>query len=498
MSRRLLPLTITAVVSLEYLQSVMMAFASSYVMGGVAASPEEFSLTAAAYASVALVMIGKHRWLVERLGYRRFILGSLLVFSLGAVLCALAERSSSFMLGRMVQALGAATFFTGARLLINQLEPAQRLLGVRCFAGGLMTSTALSPIIASYFLAQGEWRLIFWLMLPLSALTALLTWFSVPGATVPKEERSQSSPALLLALSGSLVLLQYAIERFRYSFFSEGGAIMALTLAALAGLGYFVYREWQRPRPLLALRSIGSRRYWIGLILYFGCYTLLAANNYILPNFLHNVLGYAIESTGTLMALSIVGLGLLFLQTSTFGRRFSSRSFLVLGFVCFSAYGFLLSQATPEVSLAWIAPAVVLSGMAVTMTLGTAAQAVFLDVEESSFSHAYQAKNMVREIASAGGVSLAAIILQMRSEVHYDQLSERFNPFNSDLASQLGSLSQGLGQEGAGDAQSTALAMLASSLQQQSTFLACLDYFWLVALLGAVAAALMAWQRVFR
>ena len=64
-------LMLSALVCLEYLQSVMASFASVHIMGGIGAAPEEFSLGAAAYAAVAIVMLFKHRVWVQRFGYRR-------------------------------------------------------------------------------------------------------------------------------------------------------------------------------------------------------------------------------------------------------------------------------------------------------------------------------------------------------------------------------------------------------------------------------------------
>ena len=65
---------------LEFLHSGMIAFAASPIMGEIGAAPEEFSLATACYACVAVATIAKQRWLVERLGWRRFVLISLAMF----------------------------------------------------------------------------------------------------------------------------------------------------------------------------------------------------------------------------------------------------------------------------------------------------------------------------------------------------------------------------------------------------------------------------------
>ena len=83
--------TILLLTLLEFLQSGMIAFAAGPIMGEIGASPEEFSLTTVAYAAVAISTISKQRWLVERLGWRNFVLASLGLFILGSAICATSD-----------------------------------------------------------------------------------------------------------------------------------------------------------------------------------------------------------------------------------------------------------------------------------------------------------------------------------------------------------------------------------------------------------------------
>src|ERR1700712_1265839 len=65
---RLLYATILLLSLTEFLQSGMTAFAAAPIMGELGMGPEQFSLVAAIYASVAIMTISMHRWLVEHIG----------------------------------------------------------------------------------------------------------------------------------------------------------------------------------------------------------------------------------------------------------------------------------------------------------------------------------------------------------------------------------------------------------------------------------------------
>jgi MFS family permease len=173
--RQLLLINIGLMAALEFMQNGMLSFASAYVSGGVNAAPEEFSLAAAAYAGTAILMIAKHNWLVERLGYRRFIRLSLLLFTLGALACACARSPDELIAARMLQALGGSAFFTGARVQVNRFAGAERGVAIRYLACGLIGASTLAPWLAAQLLESHSWRGIFLGPLLLALPVAILS-----------------------------------------------------------------------------------------------------------------------------------------------------------------------------------------------------------------------------------------------------------------------------------------------------------------------------------
>lgn len=99
-SNRLLYATIFLLSLTEFLQAGMTAFAAAPIMGELGIGPEEFSLVAAVYASVAILAISMQRWFVERIGARRFVQISAAISVLGSLLCATSVDLQSFLAGR--------------------------------------------------------------------------------------------------------------------------------------------------------------------------------------------------------------------------------------------------------------------------------------------------------------------------------------------------------------------------------------------------------------
>lgn len=201
-----------AVTSVEFIENGMVMFAISQIMSGLDLTAREFALAYTLYGVAAIVMLYKHQWMVERLGYRRFVLLSLAVFGTGSVLCALANGLGLFAVGRLLQGLGGATFFTAGRLTVNDLPEESRFAGMVTFVVSLLGGSALAPILAAGLMEWGGWRAIFAFGVPQSLLVCCLAASHLPRVVTPATERSREHWGWLLWMCLGVFGLQYAIQ----------------------------------------------------------------------------------------------------------------------------------------------------------------------------------------------------------------------------------------------------------------------------------------------
>jgi MFS family permease len=488
-------LTISALVGLEYLQSVMASFASSYIMGGIDAAPEEFSLATAVYAGAAVVMLFKHRVLVQRLGYRRFIRLSLLAFALGALLTGLAHDVPSYLAGRVVQALGGAAFFTGSRVQVNHYQGPDRLMAIKRFATGIFLGSGLAPLLGAHLVDTWGWRAVFLVMLPLTALVAGLVEYALPDhEPIEHDNPGQVHSGGTLALVGGIFLLQFVLERVPYDVFDSATTLVVPALLAAAGLAAFMWHDHSRHDGLIPYRHIVDGRFLVGLSVYFFCYVIGAISNYLTPVLLVRGLGFTVTSSGWLLsATSVLGLLTAFVYFACVQRHTKLKSYLWFALAVLFVHGWWMSRLSSDVTQAdlfW--PLYLLNGIFIAVAQGTAALGTFRNVDEKVFSQAYQLKNAMREVANASGVSIATVILQMRGSVHYARLAETtssLGPWYGNGEGDPMGLTSGASQE--------ALARLSQLITQQSTVLACLDYDWALCGVAVLAAVVVAWQKKF-
>jgi DHA2 family multidrug resistance protein len=501
---RILLLTIFLLTLLEFLQTGMIAFAAGPIMGEIGASPEQFSLATVVYACVAVSTISKQRWLVERLGWRNFVLLSLALFVLGSAICTASGSYAAYLAGRAVMGLGGAAFMTTGRVLVNLIAPGpKRFSGIRYLATGLATGIAFAPALASFAVAHGHWHGIFAILIGVALVAAGLAALALPTELVPAQLRSQSHPLLFMALASGSFLLLYVLQRSQYDFFSDAAMLVAGLGCGTLALYYFFRALHRHERPLLRLKALRHPRYIGGVGVFTLCYVLLGANNFMLPVLMQRTLGFSWETVGQVQTLGLSSTLVAWLLMSWALPRWpSAKKFLVTGFVALAIFGLQLSRIDADVSL-WsdVLPALVCNGVFLILVMSTTAMHAFRDVQhdESVFAHSQQLKNMTAQFGTALGIAASTLLLQWRSTAHYEVLNNRFAMGDSVYTQTLHDLGQLLASRGAGPASDAmAAASLAQVLGQNATLLACLDYFAVIAVVGVLGAVVMLSQRLLK
>ena len=251
--------------------------------------------------------------LADRFGPRRmFMLGMALV----AVTCALAPLAPNFTLlcvARAVMALGTATAYPSAVVMVGAIahqanvEPA-RPLGILQMSN--TSAAAVGPVVGGLLVSFVGWEALFLINVPL-ALAALFVVRQAAPADQARERgsvaellRDSDIPGILGFVSALLLVMMAALDvapGYRWWLLAAGTAIAAL----------FVWRELRFTRPFLDLRLLGRNR---PLMLVYLAFAVFSSVYYFvffgLPQLLQEAGGYDPGVVGLLM-LPLAGMSVL-------------------------------------------------------------------------------------------------------------------------------------------------------------------------------------------
>lgn len=460
---------------IEFLATGMTAFAAPAIMGHVGASPEEYATVSALYAAVAVLSISQLTVLVQRLGWRNYLLAAVLCYMLGAWLCATSASVAAFAGGRLLMALGGGAFMTVSRMMVNLIPPSpQRLQGIAAFGGALSAGLALGPWLAARMLGHEAWGAMFLALAAIAAVGALIAarWLPQDAVTLDGAPSRMYLPDAMLLGAGAGVTL-YALQHLTYDWHGERAALLGQLLLGAGLLAAFGLLHARRRDPFLHLRVMNSARYRLGLVIFSVCYAVLGVVNTLLPQVVQKGLGVGLEQAGELQGIGLLATLVSFtVMLQLVKRKPHPTKFYVTGFLMLALLGWRFATLDPR-AYAWDAVMVWLGLFGAFLTLGMATTAIhsFKDLQADNvvFSNAQQLKNMLGQAGLALGVGVANIGLQERSALHASRLAEK--------ASSIG--------DGGFE------------LARQAGLLAGQDLFWIVIWVGLVGAVLLALQRRF-
>ena len=225
----------------------------------------------------AAVLVPAGRW-ADRIGRRRLFVGGLAVFSAGSVLCGLAPGVAALIAARVIQATGAGAMVPASLSLLLAAVPAParaKAIGTWSALGAL--GAALGPVIGGS-LVQINWRLVFWINVPVGLAAMVLAVKVVPES---KDDAARGRPDLIGAglLAAAVGLLAFAlVEAPGWGWGSA--SFIGLLAASLACGTAMVYRSRRHHAPVIELELLRSRTFsgaFAASILYyagFGAFVL--------------------------------------------------------------------------------------------------------------------------------------------------------------------------------------------------------------------------------
>jgi EmrB/QacA subfamily drug resistance transporter len=289
------------------------------IQSGLHASFSDVQWVVDAYALTLASVLLTAGSLADRYGRRFLFTIGLIVFTLGSLLCGVAQSPAMLILSRSAQGIGGAILFaTSLALLAQTFSGRER--GVAFGVWGAVTGVAvgLGPVLGGVLTTGIGWRSIFLVNLPVGVAALVITRLKVGESKTPNAARPDW--AGFATLTAGLVSLVYGLIRAGEIAWSDTGVIICLVLAVVF-LGSFVVVERRADNPLFDLSLFRIPSFSGGLAAAFAMNGSLYAMLLYLVLYLQDDLGYSALGTG-LRLLIMSGVTLV---TATIAGRLSSR-----------------------------------------------------------------------------------------------------------------------------------------------------------------------------
>jgi EmrB/QacA subfamily drug resistance transporter len=221
------------------------------------ATTDEVQWVITGYALTEGVVVPVTAWLGDRLGLSRVYNVAMLAFAAGSALCGLAWDLNSLVIFRVVQAIPGGILPVVTLSILYRIVPRDRLGAAMGLYGlGVVFAPAVGPVLGGYLVEYVDWRLIFFINVPIGILGAIAAALVLPG--FPGRAGRRFDLLGFLTVAGGLFALLLAITKGEsWGWYSY--RVLGLITFSVLSLALFVVIELEIADPLLNIRIF---RYW--------------------------------------------------------------------------------------------------------------------------------------------------------------------------------------------------------------------------------------------
>ncbi len=451
------------------------------IQGELGANGTEGTWIATGYLVAEVVMIPLTAWFTRVFGLRRFLLVCTLLFTVFSILCGLAHTLPGMVIGRMGQGFtGGAMIPTAQTIVATRLPRHQIPLGMTVFGLIILMGPVFGPVAGGWLAENVDWHWCFFINVPVGLGLLILLFLGLPSEPPSYFLLKRGDWFGMLGLALGLSALTVVLEEGERERWLESNLICTLCAVSLLGIVMLTITQFTNPDPIIKLRLLRIRAFSgvtaIAMVLGIILYGVL----YLIPQFLGIVAGYNPEQAGFVLVMSGIPALILIPVLPRMLGRINVKVMTGAGIVLIAVSCLLDSGLTVNTGGSQFTMSQLLRGFGQILASLPLNQSALAAVPRENASDASGLFNMGRNLGGSIGLALMGALIDRRTRLHVDMLSESLTANSPRAADILHSTMGAVAGSDPALASARAMAQLTGEITRQATVLTYSDCFWLL------------------
>jgi MFS transporter, DHA2 family, multidrug resistance protein len=488
----LIALTVTLATFMEVLDTSIANIALPHIAGSFGASENEATWVLTSYLVSNGIVLPLSAWLATRYGRKRFYMFCVALFAASSFLCGLAPTLGMLVLFRVMQGVGGGGLQPSEQaILADTFDPAKRGMAFAVYGMAVVVAPAIGPTIGGWITDNYSWRWIFYINVPISIISLLLTQRLVEDPPFLKVEQEKRRGVKidywgLALLSLGVGSLQLVLDKGQEKDWFASHWITAATAVAGLVLVAWIIWEWHHPHPIVELRLLKKRNFAAAVFFMFMLGMVLYGTTVLIPQYLQLLMGYSAVQAGEALA----GGGFIMMLTMPISgalvSRVDARRVMCGGFTITAVALFYMSTHL-VLGMDFKTAAM----LRIYQTLGLAFIFIpsntlcYVDIPVEKNNQVSSMINFVRNIGGSIGIALISTLITRTTQVRQSYLSAHMQNGNPRFRGMVNGMAATLQSHGLGPAQAMrqAYGRMGVLLQRQAAALAYKDVVSILALI---------------
>jgi DHA2 family multidrug resistance protein len=320
----------------------------------------------------------------------------------------------------------------GLAIITREFPPNKRGMALGFWGIAAAASVSLGPMIGGYLVDSYNWPAIFDVNVPVGII-ALISTYIIQREYKTEHIRSFDFVGLVsMTLFLTTLLLAFADGNAAWNTggWTSNFIVTCFTISAISFI-VFIITELSIEHPLIELRLLKNRNFFIATMMMFIFGAALFGNSFLLPLYLQNSLGYTALQAG----LVFFPVGIIQAFMSPIAGRMSDKAnpkipvFIGITLLTLSMY---YSSFFSEYSMySQIMLPLYLRGFALGFIFIPLTNMALLDIPRNELAQASGLFNTIRQIGGSFGVAVLGTILTQRVIYHTENFSNAVNQYSA-------------------------------------------------------------------
>ncbi|RZA02844.1 MAG: DHA2 family efflux MFS transporter permease subunit [Sphingobacteriaceae bacterium] len=455
----IITITVITAALLELIDTTIVNVSLPDIQGNLGATLEDIAWVVTGYAVANVIILPMSGWLGSRFGRKNYFLTSIVVFTIASFLCGNATSLEELTIFRILQGLaGGGLISTGQAILLETWPREQVGTATALFGLGAVVGPTIGPTIGGYITDHASWRWIFYVNIPMGAISAFLAYTYIKET--PKDGKGKPIDwwgiGLLAVAVGSL---QTILEKGESEDWFATTYIVVLTATAVIGTLLFIWRELSTDHPIVNFAILRHRSFAIGMftsfVLGFGLY----GSVFVFPIFCQNLLGFTAQQTGeilfpgglcTIVMMPFIG--------KMLNRGVPAQLMATGGLVLFFVFTTMLSNSTLNSGTGDFFWPLAIRGVGMALLFIPLTTLAIADLKGAEIGQGTGLNNMMRQLGGAFGIATLTTLIHLRQGFHRSTLIEHVNPYNPAYVDRFNMLVNGFMAKGKSMLEATQMA----------------------------------------
>jgi len=472
---------------MEVLDTSIAAVALPYIAGSLSATNNEATWVLTSYLVANAIVLPASTWFSLRFGRKRFLIASIVIFTVSSFMCGAATSLGMILIARAVQGAGGGALQPLSQaILLESFPPEKRGSAMAVFALGVVVAPVLGPTLGGWLTDSYSWRWAFYINIPVGIFAIFMISRYVKDPSYVRDAHPGKLDGIGLGLLAVwLGCLQIILDKGQEDdWFGATWIRWAFGILIICFV-LFLVRQFLHKHPLVDLRVFKHRNFTLGclLIALFGAaiYGLVT----LLPLFYQELLGYTALAAGWAVSPRGVGAIIAMPLIGYLTARIDNRYLIVFGFFLFAIASLWFGEVNLSIGQWTFLWAIIISGFGsgcVFVPLSTTTMAFLKNEEIGNASGLY---NLLRNIGGSIGISVVNTIVARHEQLHRNELAGSINAGRVTVEGAVHNVQGLLSAQGTApaDAAHQAYALIGRGLDAQARLWSYVDDFRYMALM---------------